>query len=291
LTPFYCWLLPVGALRFRLSNWQAISCLLSLFIVFHYLVPFSQYGRGLVPENATFSQKVAIAAPLLEHAEETRRLYNEEMSGATASEGDGEYYNEPQGFWDRLQFVSTDDPLINITDQGKVVGFAPLIESFVNAVPHFIWPNKPRPRFGGNYYAHEINGEQQGEGDTTTGISFSPTAEAYHIAKWTGVLVIAPLLWFVLFVVFDSLFGDLRVSPWGLLAMALISHVAPEGGLSIMIYLLTFGTEILVFCALFATWIAPIFAVPVLGSDRRNTASWSPFRAALATDLATDEHA
>ena len=35
------------------------------------------------------------------------------------------------------------------------------------------------------------------------------------MATWVGVLVIAPLIWFFLFVVFDSLFGDLRATSLG----------------------------------------------------------------------------
>jgi hypothetical protein len=272
ITPPYCWILPVCALRYRLSTLQIIGCLLAVFILFHYLVPFSQYGRDLVPEGSTFSQKVAIAIPLLEHPEETRRLYNENQEASVAAVGNSSYYNQPQGFWDRLQFVGTDDPLIAITDQGKTVGLAPIIGALVNAVPHIIWPGKPVLKYTGNYYFHEISGQAEGEGDTTTGISFSPTAEAYHMAKWVGVLVVAPILWFLLFAGFDSLFGDLRVSPWGLLAMTFISHAAPEAEISGMIYLLTFGTEILVFCAFFATWFGPIFAIPILGPDRRITA-------------------
>jgi hypothetical protein len=148
-------------------------------------------------------------------------------------------------------------------------------------VPHFIWPNKPDLRFG-NLYTHEINGQESYEGDTTTGISFSPTSEAYHMAQWTGVLVVAPLIWCLFFFTFDSLFGDLRTTPWGLLALALISHIAPEGGLTILIYLLTFGAEILIFCALFATWVAPLFAITVLGPERRRATRRISFRPALA---------
>ena len=83
------------------------------------------------------------------------------------------------------------------------------------------------------------------------------------------VLLLAPVLYCMLFMAFDALFGDLRASPWGILAFSLVSFYAPEGGLSGLIYLLTFGTEILVFCAFFATWFAPIFAIPILGPDRQ----------------------
>jgi len=263
LTPMVCWLLPVCALRYRVSAVQVLSCLLAVFVVFHYLVPFAQYGRNFREEKATLSQKIAIATQLLEHPEDTRQKYEESSDYAT-------YYNTSQGFWDRLQFISVDDSLINITDQGQVFGLTPLALAAENAVPHVFWPNKPGFNFG-NVYAHEIAGEEQGEGDTTTGISFSPTAEAYHMARWVGILVVAPLLWFLLFVVFDSLFGDVRATPWGLLALAMISHTAPEGQLTGLIYLVTFGSESLIFCALFATWFAPAVGDAFLGPDRRST--------------------
>jgi hypothetical protein len=274
LTPLLCWLAPVCALRFRLSLLQIASCLLGVFVIFHYLVPYSQYGRDFNEPNQTLSQKMAISTRLLEHPEDTRQKFEEENVERAG------YYNTQQGFWDRLQFISVDDALINITDQGKVFGLWPIKASFLNAIPHVIWPDKPDLRFGNNYM-HEINGQKLDEGDTTTGIAFSPTAEAYHWAKWVGVLVVAPLLWFLLFIVYDSLFGDLRASPWGLLVIAQISHSAPEAMLSGVIRLLTFGTETFVFCAVFATWVAPIFAIAVLGPDRRRTARQLPFQPML----------
>jgi hypothetical protein len=256
LTPMVCWLIPVCALRYRLSALQVFSCLLTAFIVFHYLVPYSQYGRRFNGPNISLSQKIATTTQLLEHPEETRQKFEEVTDYTT-------YYNKPQGFWDRLQFVSVDDGLINLTDQGRVFGLLPLALAAENAVPHVLWPNKPKTNFG-NVYMHEITGIAEDE-ETGVGIAFSPTSEAYHMATWTGVLVVAPLVWFLLFVVFDSLFGDLRATPWGLLALTMISHAAPEGALTGVIYLVTFGTEALLFCALFATWVAPAFADVVLG--------------------------
>jgi hypothetical protein len=115
---------------------------------------------------------------------------------------------------------------------------------------------------------HEINGQNMDEGDTTTGISFSATGEAYHWAKWFGIFVIAPFVWLLLFIIYDSLIGDIRASPWGILVLAELSHTAPEGMISGAIYFITFGVEILVFCALFATYVAPFFAIAVLGPNR-----------------------
>jgi hypothetical protein len=272
LLPLVCWALPVCALRYRLTALQGCSCIFAVFIIFHYLVPYADYGRNFRNGALTFTQRIDLTVSLLEHPDQTRQKYLD----ATTSNGGG-YYNTPQGFWDRLQFISVDDGLINLTDQGHVFGLWPIKATFLNAIPHVIWPDKPDIRLGNNYM-HEINGEPLDVGDTTTGISFSPTGEGYHWAKWVGIFVVAPLLWLLLFVVLDSLIGDIRTSPWGLLVLALLSHVAPEGMLSGVIAFLTFGVETIVFCALFATFVAPFFAITVLGPDRRVSAPQPSFR-------------
>jgi hypothetical protein len=277
LEPLFCWLLPVWALRYRLSAIQIASCCLVVFIFFHYLVPYSQYGRGLVPEKATLSQTIAIGANLLAHPVETRTDYlkEEALDVYKGNKGLNSYYDSPQGFWERLQMISVDDALTNFTDQGHVFGVLPIEWGFINIVPHFIWPNKPGANLG-NMYAHEITGEAQGEGDLSTGISFSPTAESYHIGKWIGIFVYAPLLWFMFFFVFDSLLGDLRSTPWGLLAIVLISHMAPESGIVGLIYLCSVGVEGIVFCAFFAIWFAPVIANFALGPGRRKQEALLP---------------
>ena len=276
LFPFLCWLLPVCALRYRLSALQLGASLLGAFIMFQYLVPYTQYGRRFLAGNQTYSQRLDLTIRLLFHPETTRRLYKEaEEEGGISIH----YYNTAQGFWDRLQFIAQDDALIDITDQGRVFGLSPIAESFLNAVPHFILPDKPVLNFG-NTYAHELGGLP--EDDTTTGISFSPTSEAYHLAKWLGILVIAPLVWMLLFIVFDSLFGDLRTTPWGLLVLSAISHAAPEAGVTGAIYMVTYGTAIFTFSAFFAAWIAPSCAVVVLGRDRRKARRQLSFQPALA---------
>ncbi len=271
LLPILCWALPVCALRYRLSSMQVFGGLLGGFLIFYYLFPYAQYGRDFRGDSPSLSKSITVALPLLEHPEDTRQKYHE-----AADVGAPGYYNTTQGFMDRLQFIYTDDGLINATDHGKVFGLWPVKAVFLNVIPHVIWPNKPDLRLG-NTYMHEYSPNMPEE-DTTTGISYSPTAESYHWAKWVGVLVVAPLLWLMLFLVYNSLFGDLRASPWGLLVMAQIAHVAPEGGINGTIVLCTFGIEIFVFCAMFATYIAPYIATVALGPDRRATPPRASFR-------------
>ncbi len=263
LTPLLCWLLPVWAMQYRLSRVQVLAGLLSLFVIFHYLVPYAQYGRRFIEDGQTYSDRLAIAVPLLEHADDTRRTYNEERA-MTPVGGLGAYYNTPQGFWDRLQFISVDDALINITDRGEVFGYLPLKLELLNTIPHVFWPDKPMFNLG-NTYAHEMGGFT--DEDTTTGISFSPTSEAYHMGRWTGLLIVAPRL--------VGVFCHLRLArgrstrtPWPAQMVVAVAHDAPETALSGVIHLLTYGTEIFVFCAIFATWAAPVVASAILGPDR-----------------------
>jgi hypothetical protein len=64
----------------------------------------------------------------------------------------------------------------------------------------------------------------------------------------------------------------------------MISHTAPEGALSgLMGTMTTTGTEAIVFSAYFAAWVAPIFAVLVLGAERQ------PIRRLLVRRSATVE--
>jgi hypothetical protein len=63
--------------------------------------------------------------------------------------------------------------------------------------------------------------------------------------------------------------------------MAMVSHAAPEGGVSGIPYLFTFGVEILTFCAFFATWFAPPLATLILGPERRAAPRNIPFRPRL----------
>ena len=275
LLPVACWFLPVCALRFRLTGIQVLAGAGFVFILFYYLVPYSQYGRKFVEPNMTLSQQLALTTRLIESPQETRQNFEQDLAV-------GGYYNTPQGFWDRLQFVSVDDKLVHVTDQGKVFGLLPIAASLANTVPHFLWPNKPDYLFG-NIYAHEA-GILTNEEDLSTGVSFSPTSEAYHLEKWLGVFVVAPLVWLAFFVLFDFLFGDLRTTPWGLLVLAQVAHTAPEGALNGLIGLMTFGAEAFIFCALFAKWVAPFFAIAVLGPNRGAARSPS-FRPAPASRI------
>lgn len=252
-TPVICWFLAAAAQGYRLNRVQVIGGGLAVLFMALYLVPYSQYGR--TQTAGTIGGNVAVSMSLLSNLGTVRQIYKQQEA-ASVSEGDRGYYNTPQGLADRLQIIFVDDALINATEQGVPLGIYPILTDFENLVPHVFWADKPSILWG-NVYAHEA-GLPLEEEDESTGVSFSPTAEAFHSMRWVGLLVLAPVIWFMTFVLFDSLCGDVRRSPWALLMTVAFAHVAPEGMLGSLIYLMGFGAFGIVFTALTSAYVLPL---------------------------------
>jgi hypothetical protein len=259
-TPFVCWLLAASSQRFRVSRPQIAYIAFVTFFVFYYLVPYSQYGRNFRGESAI---NVDASLSLLSNLGYVRDQYYASSSEALEDRVQG-YFNTSQGFFDRLEMVSIDDALDNHTQQFGTIGYSDVIRSFENVVPHFLWRDKPALGTG-NRYAHEIG--MLSEEDFSTGISFSSTATAFHLGGWLGVFLLAPAIWLLLFTIFDSLCGDIRKTPWGLLAMVLFVHAAPEGDINSMIYLCFFAAFAIVFAAITGAYIMPVIGTFFIGPE------------------------
>ena len=272
LGPMLDWLIPAVVLQFNFSRKQVVGGLIAGFIVLHYLVPFSQYGRYLRTDNG--GGNVAGSLGLLAHPEATRKLYLEQQETQNL-DGAPHYFDKPAGIFDREEMLSVDDALINWTDQGNYRGFSPTIAAFANVVPRFIWKDKPS-MLTGNEYGQELG--IVSEDDTTTGISFSLVGDAYHQDGFIGVALLVPFVTFVFFMIGDSLAGDTRRSPWGLLLIALSSHVAAEGLLEGVIYLATYGVLAVFLIAILAKYALPVFANLLTGSERTRVRRTIDFR-------------
>ena len=152
--------------------------------------------------------------------------------------------------------ISPDDALFAWTAKGHYVGIAPVLQYFENDLPHFIAPNK-QITFSGNSYDHEM-GRGLAADDTSTGISFSPVAEAYHCEGWGGIFWLLPLLWIMLFTTADFVVGDMSKYPWGLMVVVWFAHSAPETLLGGMIYFMGYGNFGMLFAIIVVTRFAPI---------------------------------
>ena len=268
----FSWVIPAVVLRFDFSRKQIVGGLLVAYILVHYLVPFSQYGRALRTDGG--GSNAAGAFALLLHPEGTRQLYLEQEESQEI-DGAPHYYNDAAGLADREQMLAYDDSIITYTDQGNYRGYGPTIDAFTNVIPRFLWKGKPAVLLG-NEYGHEIG--VVSEDDVTTGISFSPIGDAYHQDGFLGVVLIIPFITFVLFFIADTISGDTRVSPWGLLLIALSSHAAPEGLVGGTVYLASYGAFTVVFIALLARYVLPIFANLLTGSERTRVRRTMEFR-------------
>jgi hypothetical protein len=265
--PVLCWIIAAASLHYRFRMYQLIAGVVIVAFMFRFLVPYAQLGRDLVPDGATFSDKISLTTSLLTDIDTVRLNYAEQSAAAYGDNATG-YYNSPQGFFDRLQMISPDDGLINATELTQPFGFSPIYVSIANLIPHVFWPDKPSMLVG-NTYAHEVGGIIADD-DLTTGISFSPSGEAFHLARWAGIFIVAPIVWAILFIIFDSLCGDVRKSPWGLLAIAAFAHTAPEGALTGAIYMMGYGTIATVFAAFAAAYVMPVLGTLLAGPERAN---------------------
>jgi len=273
ITPGVAWVLAAASQRYKVSGGQIAGMALAAAFLVHYLVPYSQYGRNFVTLSRTENLRTSYS--MLGNLETVRRDYEESQSTDVDEQLAQGYFNNHQGFFDRLQMIGPDDSLIAFTEQGTVPGIAPVYLYFDNLVPHFIWKNKPNWG-GGNLYARQMG--FLAEDDNGTGISFSPASEAFHLMRWTGTLILLPILSIMLFTLFDSLCGDVRKSPWGLIVVLTFAHVAPEGGLGGMIYLMGYATIAILFAAITATYLMPILGEIVIGPKSKTVRFRDPVR-------------
>ncbi len=261
-TPIACYLLACAAAGFRFSIKQILFGSAGMFLILHFLIPYAQYGRVYRMEEtntANFVATVEHSYTLMTTLGDVRNEYITTIQEAEAEDEGGNYFNHTQGIFDRLTMFRPDDGLIAATLDGhNLYGLYPLWYEVYNAVPRFLWPDKPVFMFG-NLYAHEMGG--LGDEDFSTGISFSAAGQSYHMAGWVGVLVIAPLVFTVFFTFFDSLCGDVRQSPWGLLTLAFFANAAPEAMLDGCIYMIWhFGLPLIGVAAVCA------YIMPIIGS-------------------------
>jgi hypothetical protein len=259
LAPFAAYLLAAASQRYRISRNQILLGILATIFVFQYLVPYAQYGRTFREESGEVNLQTSL--DLLSNLGYVRQQYLETSAGAYEERVLG-YYNAPQGFFDRLEMISIDDALIHQTEQFGVFGLMPMVQAVQNLVPHFLWKDKPQ-FLSGNAFAHEVG--ILADADESTGISFSSTASAFHLAGWKGVFLLAPANWFLLFLIFDSLCGDVRKAPWGLLVIVLFAHAAPEGDITTILYMCSYTVYALTFAAIMGAYIMPVFGTFFIG--------------------------
>ena len=267
-SPFVCWVPGLAWSRFQLRVRHIVTIAVFALIAQGWMVPLANVGR-VDSVSGTSDERLQIVERYIQHPALLRET-NRDRQSAYASL-DVWYYGTPQGIFDRLTMLPNDGQLISFSADGNYFGYLPIFVYYENWVPHIIAPHKLEGVWvGGNRYAHELG--QLADQDMTTGISYSPSAEAFHIDGWRCVLLVQPLIFLIAFVVTDFVCGDLRAQPWGLLPLLLFAHVAPEqllGGTITYTWLGNVGT---VFAIFVCGYVAPVFGRLLKGRER--TIEW-----------------
>lgn len=259
--PVVCWLIAAAWARFRLRLKHIVF--LVCFGVFsqEVLVPISADRNDV--QTGTFSERTGLIEGYLTHIPELRRRARD-WQPPSDLDWRNYYYGEPQGLFDRITMLPNDSVLISFSDQGHYFGYRAIWFYFGDWIPHIFSPNKLAGlAVGGNAYSHEMGG--LADADTTTGISFSPTAEAYHIDGWRGILLLQPLVFLILFASSSAVCGDIRRQPWGLFLVLDFAHVAPEAALGGAISATRLGNIGIIVAIFFCGYITPVLGMLLSG--------------------------
>lgn len=216
-----------------------------------FLTPISQVGR--VYRDDPDAQ--AKALDMLLHPVRTREEYQAQTAEQLQIGNAPHWFNEGHGLVDRLTVFPIDDALIHVTDDGHSATILPIVTYAINMIPRYLVKEKAEIHWG-NRYAHEIG--MLGTNDMTTGISFSPFADAYHCVQWWGVTLVMLSCYLVMFLVMDSLTGSTKQTFWASLYILFLAHGAAEGLMNVAFVAISSIAVSVVVAALFATYILPL---------------------------------
>ncbi|WP_172838276.1 hypothetical protein [Terriglobus roseus] len=187
-----------------------------------FLTPLSQLGRVYKDDPDSQEKALDMLFHPLRTREEYQALVAEQLQISTAYH----WFNENYGLLDRLTVFPIDDALIHLTDDGHSATILPIESYVLNMIPRYFVGQKAELHWG-NRYAHEIG--MLADNDTTTGISFSPFADAYHCVQWWGVTLIMFPCYLAMFWVMDSLTGSTKQTFWAAIYLLFLAHGAAEG--------------------------------------------------------------
>lgn len=224
-TPSVAWALGATIAGYWMTIRRFVFVVIFAILMATFLTPISQVGRNF-KDDADSQEK---ALDMLFHPLRTREQYEQSLADEKRIVDGYRWFDENHGLLDRLTMLPLDDALIHLTDKGHSETILPIETYALNMIPRYLVGNKVVYHWG-NTYAHEIG--LLSRNDTTTGISFSPFADAYHCVQWWGVTLVSAPLFLMMFWVADSLTGSTKDTFWACLYILLFSHSAAEGAMN-----------------------------------------------------------
>jgi hypothetical protein len=283
MTPLVCWMVAATYMKLRLNFSRTLCIGLGALVSFTIFSQLSQ-ARDLMTDNYSYDDRVAVVFYELTHYNAVV-AHNKEAEVEDLTQLSHHYYDSNQNsLVGRLSMISPDDAFFNYALTAPNTGLESVWITFQNLVPNFMLSKKKVGLGAGNIYAHEIGGYLAPD-DDSTGISFSPIPEAYHLIGWAGIVFLMPAIWLLLFFSIDFVCGDLKNAPWALMVIVYFAHAAPESLISGLIYYMGYGNFGMLVSILFCTRLAPVFGALFYGSSGSATAPSAVARASRPPDL------
>jgi len=269
MTSFVCWLVAATYMRLKLTPIRIFFMLVVATLCFTLFSQMSQ-ARTKMQDNFDYGDRAAVVFDEIIHYSDLVQ-FNKDATNPDISSDAHHYYNSQQNILiARLSMMSPDDAFFNYASTAPHIGIDSVINSYQALVPNFLLSTKKVGHGMGNHYAHEIGGYLAAE-DNTTGISFSPVPEAYHLAGWLGIFFLLPGIWLLLFFSIDFVCGDLKKAPWALLVIVYLAHAAPESLIDGLVYITGYMNFALAMAIFFCTRFAPILGTLFAGTSLPNT--------------------
>jgi hypothetical protein len=258
--PLFSYFVVCAALRYRFRAYQVVLIVLWVVFALGFLFPWAQYARAFT-RQPTLGQTLITTYNMVKNPDTYKDMYrwyrdsqvlNEDVNGVQVC------YDHPHGLIDRESLACSDDALIDLTLHTGPVGPEYLLKGIAMLVPNSLWPGRPSIALG-NLYGREtgiISSE-----DETTQISFAPVGDAFREFGWSGVAVVMPVMFFFTFLVLDSIFGDTRNTPWGLVMVGYAAFIAPGMLLPVQPQLWGHYIPIILFLVWITRYVAPQVAV------------------------------
>ena len=194
------------AFRFRFRPRHYVIMASLAYIAQFILFPYALYGRDIV-RTPRFEENIRRASVLFVDVVENPLKFQ------TILEQKGEKYHSqfnyfpiPNATLQRSSLIPTNAGIVDATLRDGTTGLGTLALGFEMAVPRFLLPDKA-VLGNSNQLAHREPG-LVGKHDFTTGITIGPASDAFSMAGWPGVFLLAYFLALFYFGAFRYVTGD-----------------------------------------------------------------------------------
>ena len=130
------WIIAAAAAGYRVTLKKGVTLAVTALAAVLLFTPFSQVGRLYRGDGNV----VSIVVNMLTHPLETQAIYSKSQADILQSDGLGSsrWFNQPEGFLERLTVVPIDDVLIYVTDHGQPGSLDVLKSYWLNLVPRYL---------------------------------------------------------------------------------------------------------------------------------------------------------